>query len=97
MLKSPGETPLTAAALAELADRAEIPPGVFNIVTALTNTAEVGETLTSSDTVKKVSFTGSTRVGKLLMAQSADTLKKLSFELGGKFPLKRIFRQDECH
>ena len=84
--KSPGETPFTAAALAELAHRAGIPPGVVNIVTALENTAEVGNTLTSSDTVKKVSFTGSTRVGKLLMKQSADTLKKLSFELGGNAP-----------
>ncbi|EMC94401.1 hypothetical protein BAUCODRAFT_73540 [Baudoinia panamericana UAMH 10762] len=84
--KSPGETPFTAAALAELAHRAGIPPGVVNIVTAMANTAEVGETITSSDTVKKVSFTGSTRVGKLLMKQSADTLKKLSFELGGNAP-----------
>lgn len=84
--KSPGETPFTAAALAELAHRAGIPPGVVNIVTALKNTAEVGETLTSSDTIKKVSFTGSTGVGKLLMKQSANTLKKLSFELGGNAP-----------
>lgn len=84
--KSPGETPFTAAALAELAERAGIPPGVVNIVTSLNNTAEVGETLTSSQIVKKVSFTGSTGVGKLLMKQSADTLKKLSFELGGNAP-----------
>ncbi|KAK3112562.1 succinate semialdehyde dehydrogenase NADP+ linked [Teratosphaeriaceae sp. CCFEE 6253] len=84
--KSPGETPFTAAALAELAHRAGIPPGVVNIVTALKNTPEVGETITSSDTVKKVSFTGSTGVGKLLMKQSANTLKKLSFELGGNAP-----------
>ena len=86
VLKSPGETPLTAAALAELAIRAGIPPGVFNIVTSLHNTAEVGSTLTSSPTVKKISFTGSTRVGKLLMKQAADTLKKVSFELGGNAP-----------
>lgn len=84
--KSPGETPFTAAALAELAHRAGIPPGVINIVTALKNTPEVGETITSSNTIKKVSFTGSTGVGKLLMKQSADTLKKLSFELGGNAP-----------
>jgi succinate-semialdehyde dehydrogenase/glutarate-semialdehyde dehydrogenase len=84
--KSPGETPLTAAALAELAHRAGIPKGVVNIITALGNTAEVGETLTNSETVRKVSFTGSTRVGKLLMKQSAGTLKKLSFELGGNAP-----------
>ncbi|KAF1951727.1 succinic semialdehyde dehydrogenase [Byssothecium circinans] len=84
--KSPGETPFTAAALAELAHRAGIPKGVLNFVTALENTPEVGSTLTSSKTVKKVSFTGSTGVGKLLMKQSADTLKKLSFELGGNAP-----------
>lgn len=84
--KSPGETPFTAAALAELAHRAGIPKGVVNFVTALKNTPEVGETITSSKTVKKVSFTGSTGVGKLLMKQSADTLKKLSFELGGNAP-----------
>lgn len=84
--KSPGETPFTAAALAELAERAGIPPGVFNIVTALENTVEVGETLTKSEIVRKISFTGSTRVGKLLMKQSSDTLKKLSFELGGNAP-----------
>lgn len=84
--KSPGETPFTAAALAELSHRAGIPPGVVNFVTALENTAEVGTTLTSSETVRKISFTGSTGVGKLLMKQSADTLKKLSFELGGNAP-----------
>ncbi|KAL9089863.1 MAG: hypothetical protein Q9159_002333 [Coniocarpon cinnabarinum] len=84
--KSPGETPFTAAALAVLGERAGIPKGVFNIVTALANTAEVGSTLTSSPTVRKISFTGSTGVGKLLMKQSADTLKKLSFELGGNAP-----------
>ncbi|KAL9080854.1 MAG: hypothetical protein Q9157_000458 [Trypethelium eluteriae] len=84
--KSPGETPFTAAALAELGHRAGIPAGVVNIVTALHNTAEIGSTLTSSPVVRKVSFTGSTGVGKLLMKQSADTLKKLSFELGGNAP-----------
>jgi succinate-semialdehyde dehydrogenase / glutarate-semialdehyde dehydrogenase len=84
--KSPGETPFTAAALAELAHRAGIPPGVVNVITALDNTAEVGNALTSSETVRKVSFTGSTRVGKILMKQSAETLKKLSFELGGNAP-----------
>lgn len=84
--KSPGETPFTSLALAELASRAGIPNGVINIVSALKNTAEIGEALTSSPTVRKVSFTGSTGVGKLLMKQSADTLKKLSFELGGNAP-----------
>ena len=84
--KSPGETPFTAAALGVLAERAGIPPGVVNFVTALDNTAEVGNALTANPTVRKVSFTGSTGVGKLLMKQSADTLKKLSFELGGNAP-----------
>ncbi|RDI84450.1 Serine/threonine-protein phosphatase 2B catalytic subunit [Venturia inaequalis] len=84
--KSPGETPFTAAALAELAHRAGIPKGVVNIITAMENTPQVGETICTSDTVKKVSFTGSTRVGKFLMKQSSDTLKKLSFELGGNAP-----------
>mgnify|MGYP003636755271 FL=1 len=84
--KSPGETPFTALALAELAHRAGIPKGVVNIISALNNTAEVGELLTTSPTIKKVSFTGSTGVGKLLMKQSSSTLKKLSFELGGNAP-----------
>lgn len=84
--KSPGETPFTSLALAELAHRAGIPKGVVNFVTALEKTSEVGEAMTSSPTVRKVSFTGSTNVGKLLMKQSSDTLKKLSFELGGNAP-----------
>lgn len=84
--KSPGETPFTAAALTELAHRAGIPPGVVNVVTSLENTVEVGRAITSSNDVRKVSFTGSTNVGKLLMNQSSDTLKKLSFELGGNAP-----------
>jgi succinate-semialdehyde dehydrogenase/glutarate-semialdehyde dehydrogenase len=84
--KSPGETPFTSLAIAELAHRAGIPKGVVNVITALKNTPEVGEALTSSPTVKKVSFTGSTGVGKLLMKQSSATLKKLSFELGGNAP-----------
>jgi succinate-semialdehyde dehydrogenase/glutarate-semialdehyde dehydrogenase len=84
--KAPGETPFSALALAELAHRAGIPKGVVNIVTALKNTPEVGLALTKSKTVKKISFTGSTGVGKLLMEQSASTLKKLSFELGGNSP-----------
>jgi len=84
--KSPGETPFTSLALAELAHRAGIPKGVVNIVSALVNTPEVGEVLTTSPIIKKVSFTGSTGVGKLLMKQSSSTLKKLSFELGGNAP-----------
>ncbi|KAF2755271.1 succinic semialdehyde dehydrogenase [Pseudovirgaria hyperparasitica] len=84
--KSPGETPYTAAALVVLAERAGIPKGVINVITALNNTPEIGEAITSSSAVRKVSFTGSTRVGKLLMKQSSETLKKLSFELGGNAP-----------
>ena len=84
--KSPGETPFTSLALAELAHRAGIPRGVVNFVTGLQNTAEIGEALTTSPIVRKVSFTGSTNVGKLLMKQSSSTLKKLSFELGGNAP-----------
>ncbi|KAH6990819.1 Aldehyde/histidinol dehydrogenase [Ilyonectria sp. MPI-CAGE-AT-0026] len=84
--KAPGETPYTSLALAELAHRAGIPKGVVNIVTSLDNTPELGELLTSSPTIKKISFTGSTGVGKLLMKQSSSTLKKLSMELGGNAP-----------
>src|ERR1700742_3479307 len=85
--KSPAETPLTANALAVLADRAGIPPGVVNFVTSRENTPAVGEALCTSSLVRKISFTGSTPVGKLLMRQSSGTLKKLSFELGGNAPL----------
>jgi succinate-semialdehyde dehydrogenase/glutarate-semialdehyde dehydrogenase len=84
--KSPGETPFTSLALAELAHRAGIPKGVVNFVSAMKNTAEVGEAITSSPIIRKVSFTGSTPVGRLLMKQSSATLKKLSFELGGNAP-----------
>ncbi|KAI1424518.1 Aldehyde/histidinol dehydrogenase [Xylaria sp. FL1777] len=84
--KTPGETPFTSLALAELAHRAGIPKGVVNVITALKNTPEVGETLTTHPTVKKVSFTGSTGVGKLLMKQASSSLKVLSMELGGNAP-----------
>lgn len=84
--KSPGETPFTANALAELSRRAGIPPGVVNIITSLHHTIEVGEVLTTDPRIKKVSFTGSTPVGKILMKQASSTLKKLSFELGGNSP-----------
>ncbi|KAF4443188.1 Aldehyde dehydrogenase, C-terminal [Fusarium austroafricanum] len=86
VLKSPGETPFSANALAVLAARAGVPPGVINIVTALENTPEIGKLLCSSDTIRKISFTGSTRVGRLLMSQSSSTIKKLSLELGGNAP-----------
>ncbi|KAI0473698.1 Aldehyde/histidinol dehydrogenase [Xylariaceae sp. FL0804] len=84
--KSPGETPFTSLALAELAHRAGIPKGVVNVVTTLNNTPEVGETICTHPTVAKVSFTGSTGVGKLLMKQCSSTLKVMSMELGGNAP-----------
>lgn len=85
--KVAAETPLTGLALAELAHRAGIPKGVFNVITTSSEkTPEVGSVLTTHPLVKKVSFTGSTQVGKLLMQQSASTLKKLSLELGGNAP-----------
>ncbi len=86
VIKAPAEAPLTALALAELAHRAGIPPGVVNVITALDNTVKVGQVLTTNPIIKKVSFTGSTGVGKLLMSQCSSTLKKLSFELGGNAP-----------
>jgi succinate-semialdehyde dehydrogenase / glutarate-semialdehyde dehydrogenase len=77
-------TPFCALALAVLAERVGFPPGVINVVTG--RPEPIGEALTSSETVRKLSFTGSTRVGKLLMAQAASTLKRLSLELGGNAP-----------
>lgn len=78
-------TPLTALALVKLAERAGFPPGVINIVTG--RPQAIGETLTASAVVRKLSFTGSTKIGSLLMAQCAPTIKKLSLELGGNAPL----------
>ncbi|ODM21291.1 hypothetical protein SI65_04344 [Aspergillus cristatus] len=86
VLKSDGLTPFSLSSLAVLGERAGIPKGVLNVVTALNNTPQLGLALCQSDTVKKISFTGSTRVGKLLMQQSSSTLKKLSLELGGNAP-----------
>ena len=85
LVKPAPETPLSALALAELADQAGIPPGVFNVLPT-SRAAEVGEVLTASEDVRKLTFTGSTKVGKILMAQCADTIKKLSLELGGNAP-----------
>lgn len=78
-------TPLSALALAVLAERAGFPSGVLQVLTGLPT--EIGEALTASRTVRKISFTGSTRVGQLLMQQSADSIKRLSLELGGNAPL----------
>lgn len=87
IVKPAEHTPLTALALAELADRAGIPPGVFNVVTGSSASApRIGGELTANPIVRKLSFTGSTEIGRLLMAQCASTLKKLSLELGGNAP-----------
>ncbi|KAJ2546732.1 hypothetical protein GGH95_006776, partial [Coemansia sp. RSA 1836] len=81
------ETPLSALALCELAARAGIPPGVVNVVTcSAQNTPAVGLELTTNAAVRKVSFTGSTGVGKQLMGQAATTMKRVSMELGGNAP-----------
>lgn len=85
VVKPPSETPLTALALAHLAEKAGFPPGVYNTVTSTQN-SEVGKELCENPKVRKLSFTGSTPVGKTLMAQCAPTLKKLSLELGGNAP-----------
>lgn len=84
VIKPANETPLSAFALIVLAEQAGVPAGVINAVTG--DTAAIGETLMASPVVRKISFTGSTPVGKLLMRQAADTVKKLSLELGGNAP-----------
>jgi succinate-semialdehyde dehydrogenase/glutarate-semialdehyde dehydrogenase len=87
VVKPAEQTPLSALALAELAQRAGFPPGVFNVVPAdEAGSIEVGKALCESPIVRKLSFTGSTAVGRILMQQSAPTLKKLSLELGGNAP-----------
>ena len=87
IIKPAEQTPLTALAAAELALRAGIPAGVINIITAdAANSIAIGKVLCSSDTVRHISFTGSTEVGRILMAQSAPTVKKMSLELGGNAP-----------
>lgn len=85
VIKPAEDTPLCALALAALAERAGLPKGVLNIVTTR-RAAEVGGELTANPTVRKLSFTGSTEVGKLLMRQCAGTVKKVSLELGGNAP-----------
>ncbi len=84
VVKPAEQTPLTALALAALAEAAGFPPGVFNVLTG--DPVAIGGALTSSPVVQKLSFTGSTEVGRLLMAQCAPTIKKLSLELGGNAP-----------
>ncbi len=84
VLKPASQTPLSALALAVLAEQAGVPKGVFNIVTG--SARAIGGALTASPVVRKISFTGSTEVGRELMRQSAETIKKLSLELGGNAP-----------
>ncbi|PAU89441.1 succinate-semialdehyde dehydrogenase (NADP(+)) [Pseudomonas sp. WN033] len=84
IIKPAPETPFTALALAALAEQAGIPAGIINVITG--DAVAIGGELTASADVRKLSFTGSTPIGKLLMAQSADTLKKVSLELGGNAP-----------
>ncbi len=84
VIKPAEQTPFSALALAELADRAGIPKGVFNVITG--DPIPIGGELTSNPIVRKLSFTGSTEVGRLLMQQCAATVKKISLELGGNAP-----------
>ena len=84
VLKPAEQTPFSALALAELAERAGLPKGVLNIVTG--DAEPIGKELCASPIVRKVTFTGSTEVGRILMRQSADTIKKMSLELGGNAP-----------
>jgi succinate-semialdehyde dehydrogenase/glutarate-semialdehyde dehydrogenase len=84
VIKPASETPLSALALAELAHRAGIPDGVLNVVVG--SSADIGNELTSNPVIRKLSFTGSTEIGKLLESQCIPTLKKTSMELGGNAP-----------
>ncbi|MCR5881507.1 NAD-dependent succinate-semialdehyde dehydrogenase [Rhizobacter sp. J219] len=87
VIKPAEQTPLSALAVAELAQRAGMPAGVLNVITADgANSIEVGKVLCASDIVRHLSFTGSTEVGRILAAQCAPTIKKLSLELGGNAP-----------
>ncbi|HXZ53138.1 MAG TPA: NADP-dependent succinate-semialdehyde dehydrogenase [Burkholderiales bacterium] len=84
VIKPAEQTPFSALAMAELAERAGFPKGVFNVITG--DAPTIGKELCANPTVRKLSFTGSTEVGRILMRQSADTIKKLSLELGGNAP-----------
>ena len=85
LVRPASETPLSALAAAELADRAGLPPGLLNVIPA-TDSPTVGRELTTNPTIRKISFTGSTPIGKLLLGQAAGTVKKASMELGGNAP-----------
>ena len=84
VLKPASQTPYSALAMAELAERAGIPKGVFNVITG--DSRAIGGELCANPAVRKLSFTGSTETGRILMRQCADTIKKLSLELGGNAP-----------
>lgn len=84
VVKPAPETPFSALALAELAQRAEIPAGVFNVITG--DAVEIGRELTANPIVRKLSFTGSTEVGRILLRECANTIKKVTMELGGNAP-----------
>lgn len=84
VIKPAGQTPYSGLAWGALCEKAGIPPGVVNIITG--NSGEIGKELTSNPLVKKITFTGSTETGKLLVAQSASTMKRTSMELGGNAP-----------
>lgn len=92
VLKPANETPFTALALAELARQAGIPAGVINVVTG--KSRDIGAVFTGDERVRKLSFTGSTEVGRVLMRQCADSIKKVSLELGGNAPF--IVFEDAC-
>ncbi len=85
VIKPASQTPFSALALAVLAEEAGFPKGVFNVITG--SAAEIGKELTENPIIKKISFTGSTEVGKILLKQSSSTVKKVSMELGGHAPL----------
>ena len=84
VVKPASQTPYSALAVAVLAKEAGFPDGVFNVITG--SASEIGKELTSNPIVRKISFTGSTEVGKILLEQSASTVKKVSMELGGHAP-----------
>ncbi|GGH16243.1 NAD-dependent succinate-semialdehyde dehydrogenase [Sphingobacterium alkalisoli] len=85
VLKPASQTPFTAIALAKLAADAGVPDGVFNVITSKYS-SEIGEELATNPLVRKITFTGSTKVGQTLMMQAANTIKRVSFELGGNAP-----------
>ncbi|KAG8831020.1 succinate semialdehyde dehydrogenase NADP+ linked [Serendipita sp. 400] len=86
VVKPAPETPLSALALAEIANRAGIPKGVINVITASKNMPEIAKEMCENPIIKKISFTGSTRIAKLLAGYAAGTLKKMTIEAGGNAP-----------